>query len=236
MKGGILRQAAVDLGRLRFLLHPTLQALPHPHQALVGDVDHLLRRELLAGRWHQEGAAGIAEHLDHLSQLRFRGLRQVAEGGQGGGPADAPAVGGFVGEGLEQLFAEVLPPRGLLPRAGEFGVGLLGVGIEGMGHRADRFVVAQSQGALASLLLPVRPGAVQGMLQDRKLVGVVAHIVHQPGRQHRLDLDALHPDRIDDRGAAFLRGQPGHQVEAGVDRLGQAGELGAITKKIRSHR
>ena len=129
MQGGILRQAAVDLGRLRFLLHPTLQALPHPHQALVGDVDHLLRRELLAGRWHQEGAAGIAEHLDHLLQLRFRGLRQVAEGGQGGGPADAPSVGGLVGEGLEQLFAEVLPPRGLLPRAGEFGVGLFGVGI-----------------------------------------------------------------------------------------------------------
>ena len=105
-----------------------------------------------------------------------------------------------------------------------------------MGHRADRFVVAQGQGALASLLLPVRPGAVQGMLQDRKLVGVVAHIVHQPGRQHRLDLGTLHPDRIDDRGAALLRGQPGHQVETGVDRLGQAGELGAVTQKIRPHR
>ena len=210
IKGSTLRQAAVGLRRLRFLLNPTLQPLPYPHQALVGDVDHLFRREVLAGRWHQEGTARLAEKLDHLNHLRFRGLCKSAEVAQGGGPADAPAVGGLVGECLEQLFADALPQRWLHSRAGEFGVGLLGMGIEGTGHRADCFVVAQGQGVPASLLLPVRPGAVQGMLKNRKLVGVVAHVVHQPGHEHRLDLGSLHPDRVHDRVAALLRGEPGH--------------------------
>ena len=166
MKVGSFNQPAVDLRRLRLLIYPVFQLYPYPHQALVGDVDHLFRREVLAGRWHQEGTARLAEKLDHLNHLRFRGFCKSAEVAQGGGPADAPAVGGLVGECLEQLFADALPQRWLHSRAGEFGVGLLGMGIEGTGHRADCFVVAQGQGVLASLLLPVRPGAVQGMLKN----------------------------------------------------------------------
>ena len=52
----------------------------------------------------------------------------------------------------------------------------------------------------------------------------------------RRDLRAPHPDRTFDRGAALVAGQSRHQVQPCVDRLGEAGKLGAVAEKIGAHR
>ena len=108
--------------------------------------------------------------------------------------------------------------------------------VQGGGHGADRLVVGQRDRALASPLLPVAPGAVQGVLEDRELVGVVAHVVDQLGEQHRLDPAAAEQSRVGDRLATFLAAEAGHQVEAGADRLRQGRELGTVAQKIGAHR
>ncbi len=109
--------------------------------------------------------------------------------------------------------------------------------IQGMGHGADGLVMRQVERPFAAtLVLPVRPGAVQGVLQDRQLVRVVADVVDQPRQQDRRDLRAAHPDRTLDGGAALVAGHPRHQVLRRVDGLGQAGKLRAVAEKVRAHR
>ena len=109
--------------------------------------------------------------------------------------------------------------------------------IQSMGHGANGIIMRQVQWPCAiALVLPVRPGAVQGVLQDRQLVRVVAHVVDQTRQQHGRDLRPAHPNGAADGGPAFVAGQPRDQVLAGVDGLGQAGELGAVTQEVRAHR
>ena len=65
-RGGV-GQASVNLGGLRFFIDPVSQAAPGAHQAFVGDVDDSLGFDLrLAGR-HEEGAAGLAEGVEHVA-------------------------------------------------------------------------------------------------------------------------------------------------------------------------
>ena len=109
------------------------------------------------------------------------------------------------------------------------------MGIEGGGHGADGLVVGHRDRALASPPVPVAPGAVQGVLEDRELVGVVAHVVDQLGEQHRIDLGATDQGRVGDRLAALLAAEAGHQVEPLGDRLRQGLELGAIPQEIGAH-
>ena len=67
--------------------------------------------------------------------------------------------------------------------------------IQRMGHGADGLIMRQVQRPFATaFVLPARPGAVQGVLQDRQLVRVVADVVDQPRQQDRRDLRAAHPD------------------------------------------
>jgi len=109
--------------------------------------------------------------------------------------------------------------------------------IQRMSHGADGLIMRQVQRlACTTLVLPARPGAVEGVLQDRQLVRVVADVVDQPCQQHRRDLRAPHPDRSLDGGATLVAGHPRHQILPGVYRLGQAGKLSAVAEKIRAHR
>ena len=73
------------------------------------------------------------------------------------------------------------------------------------------------------------------MLQDRQLVGVVAHLVDQAGQQHWVDAGAAHAQRAGDGRAALLAPHARHQVLAAVDGLGQAIELGALAQKVGAH-
>ena len=65
--------------------------------------------------------------------------------------------------------------------------GFLRVCIQCMSHRADGFIIRKRKHALrAALVLPMRPCAIDGMLHDRELVGVVANIVYKPRQQDRV--------------------------------------------------
>ena len=73
------------------------------------------------------------------------------------------------------------------------------------------------------------------MLQDGKLVGIVADVVQQPGEQHRADLASADSHRPGDGALALLARHARHKIFAAIDRLRQALELRAVAKKIRAH-
>ena len=235
MQGRCFAEAAQLPGRQRLVRGPGFQALPDPHQAFVGDVDHRVGEQRLRHRRHQERAARLAEDVDHRAQLIGRALHHRAQAGQARRPAHPARIGGLVGQGLEEPFAELA-----LTLAAQLRPGLLGMPVEGVGHRADRLVVTQLDRAAlvsrAGIIDPTRPGAVQRVLQDRQLVGVFTHIVDQPCQQHRADRRARHAHRPGDGGAALVSRQAGHEVLAVVDGLGQAGVGRAVAEKVRAHR
>ena len=72
----------------------------------------------------------------------------------------------------------------------QLGIGLLGMPVQRLGHacRWPRSARSSSGPAPPPSLSQRGPGAVQRMLQDRQLVGVVADVVDQPRQQHRADL------------------------------------------------
>ena len=195
------------------------------------DVDHRVGAQRLSQRRHQERPAGLAEDVEHLLQLVSRGTGDGGQLVQPFRPADAAGVGAGVGQGLEEALTQPLLGRPL-----QLSKGLVGMHVERMRHATGRFIVGQREWAAGAGGLPVKPGAVQRMLQDRQLVGVVAHVIEQPGQQQRADLFLGHTGRSGDGSADLVTGQPGHQVLALVDGLGQAAKLGAITQKIRAHR
>ncbi len=164
----------VDLPRPRLLLRPLRQTRPVAHQTLVRHVDdgagtqrHFLGR-------HEERAPRPAEDVDdrgHLVQARAGHRTDL---GHGGRPADAARVRRRVGEDLEHLRGDGLPPRIELAER------LLRVLRERALQGADGFVVPEVERCLLPLLrLPPLPRAHQGMLQDGELVGIVADVVEQ---------------------------------------------------------
>ena len=91
--------------------------------------------------------------------------------------------------GLDQVLAGVLftwlrrvfrPADALLASVCQLSESFLGMPVECMQHAANGFIVYEVEyTACSSIVFPVRPGAIQRVLQDRQLVGVVAHVVEQ---------------------------------------------------------
>ena len=79
-----------------------------------------------------------------------------------GRPADAATIAGPVSDRLKEIAAHRLQPRSLP----QLGIGGLGMAIQRLRHRADRLVMAQLQRPAGPQVMPVGPGAVEGMLQD----------------------------------------------------------------------
>jgi hypothetical protein len=79
------------------------------------------------------------------------------------------------------------------------------------------------------------------VLEDRQLVGVIAHVVEQPlhqarGHRHRLAAGRrAHRHRPHDGLAALAAAHAGDEVLAVVDRFGQIPKLGAIPQKVGAH-
>ena len=225
-------QAPQLLRHPRFVLRLGLQALPDAHQAFVGDVhDRGGCQRLGLGR-HEERPARVAEDLDHLCQRLGAGLGDGAEISQPGRAADTARVGGAVGEGAEHPSAQ-----GTGGVIGQCLPGLLGVAIEGAGHRAHRrvFVVPQPDRAGTGADLPHRPGPAERMLQDRELVGVVADVVDQTRQQHRVDARAGHAHRSGDGHAALVSRHARHEGLTAAHGLRQPVIGTALAQKVRAH-
>src|SRR5215467_5172490 len=95
--------------------------------------------------------------------------------------------------------------------------------IERAGHSPNRFIVLEVQLPFAAaLVLPSCPSAVQGVLQNRELVRVVAYIIDEPRQQYGTDVRAAYSHRSTDGRPTFLASQTWHQVLPFVDGLGQA--------------
>ena len=96
-RGGV-SQAPVNLGGLCLFIDPVAQATPSAHEAFVGDVDDGFSLDLhLTGR-HEEGAAGLAESVEYLTQMRFFAAADLVEFCQLHRAADAPVRINFFGE------------------------------------------------------------------------------------------------------------------------------------------
>ena len=170
---GRVAEPAQHAGGVRFPVAPFPQAIPESHQALVGEVHDGVRLEFIPLGRHQEGGAGGAEGGEGGRQFVGRRAGDRAKVGEAGRPADAAAP--LVGESAEGGGAGALPVRR------EGGEDLLGVLVEGVGEGADGVVVDGLDGADVARCLPVGPGLGEGVLEQGKLVRVVAHVVHQPG-------------------------------------------------------
>ena len=77
---------------------------------------------------------------------------------------------------------------------------------------------------------------IKRMLQDRQLIGIVAHVVQEPLHEHRRD-----PWRRRRRSAsrsrpASDRAAAGDQVLTFIHRFGQAGDLGTVAQIVGAHR
>ena len=241
MAFGRVGQPQVQDGRRRLGLLPALQRAPVAHQALVRDVEVGLGRHPLTGRRHQKGVARLAEDLGHRQHLVDAGAgfqRDIADPGQ----APHFTAGGVgVGQRLEQPFGDQ-QAAGCLHRrlaVGQAGQHLVGMAVQRLGHAAHRLglVVVECQRTVrAAPARPFVPGAHQRVLQDRQLVGVVAHVVEQAVDQWRRQRRAHHRRRAGDRLGDLVAGQPRDQVLAAVDRLGQATKPRAVAQEVRAHR
>src|SRR5262249_58593408 len=93
---------------------------------------------------------------------------------------DSASIRSYVRQRLEDLLADIL-----VALAGQLGIRLLRMFVQGAGHGPDRLIMPQLQWALAAgLLLPAGPGAAERVLQGRKLVRIVPDVVHQPRHEH----------------------------------------------------
>ncbi len=70
------------------------------------------------------------------------------------------------------------------------------------------------------------------MLQQRQLVRIGTDLVQQPVHQGRLDLAAEHPGRPRNSRLDLAPCEPGREVLAVVDCLGQPEEQGALTEEV----
>jgi hypothetical protein len=226
---GSVGQAAQHAGGVGFALAPFAEAVPDAHEAFVGEVDDGVGAQCVAGRGHQEGGSRRAEGGEGGGEFVVAAGGDGGQIGEAGGAADAAAVGAFVGEGAKGGGAALL--AGFGERAEDF----FGVLVEGVGEGADGVVVAGLDGARLAAGLPVGPAAGQGVLEQRELVGVVAHVVDEAGEQGGGDVGAAHPRRALDGGAAFVAAHARHEVLAAVDGFGQAGKAGAVAEKIGAH-
>ena len=107
--------------------------------------------------------------------------------------------------------------------------------IECRGHSADFCIVFQIQLPFGAVKFPAGPGAIQSVLEDGKLIGVVAHIVDQSRQQYRVNLCSAHAHGSCDASPSFITRHSGHQVLAFIDRLRQTVELRTVSEEIGAH-
>ena len=104
------------------------------------------------------------------------------------------------------------------------------------GHAADGLVVFEvDRPRVRRALLPAVPSTHQRVLQDGKLIHVVADVVQQALHQARRHLRAAHTDRAGDGALHLIASQARNQILTIVDRFRQVAKACAIAKKVRAH-
>ena len=105
-----------------------------------------------------------------------------------------------------------------------------------VGHCAYGFVLIQTYRlAITAVRSPIVPCAHERVLKNRKLIGIVADIVHETVDKRFGDLAALHADRAGDRKASLVTRHTRDQILPIVNRFRQSLELGAVAKKVGAH-
>src|SRR6185436_3538645 len=92
-------------------------------------------------------------------------------------------------------------------------------------HAADGFVVWKIHWLAIAVSEPVVPSAHQGVLENWKLIGIVADVVQQLIDERLADRTLADCNRSTDRFASFVAGHPWDQVLAVIDCLRQFPEL-----------
>ena len=82
---------------------------------------------------------------------------------------------------------------------------------------------------------PVVPGAHERVLEDGELIVLVAEVIEQAQDEPLGDAAAADGCRAGDGRAQLVAGHARHEVEAVVDRLGQAGEVHAVADEVGAH-
>ncbi len=112
----------------------------------------------------------------------------------------------------------------------------VGVQREGRFHPTRGLVVPEVDGfPVVMIPSPDVPGPHQGVLQDGKLVGVVAHVVEKALDEALGDGGPSDLDRLFDGIPSLLPAQPGNQVLPVVDGFRESGNLGAVSEVIGAH-
>ena len=125
--GGAARQATIDLDRPRLLAPPRRKPLPHPHQALVRDVDDSSRPQRTPAGGIRKARPGARKTVDDPLERSARSApRRPPDAGRGRA-AHAAAVRRSFGQRLEEPLGD--PPLAL---GRELGVGLVGMPGEGL--------------------------------------------------------------------------------------------------------
>ena len=171
-------------------------------QALVADVEDVVRLERPRAGGREEAAVGIAEDVDHGAHRLGRDSGDAGDLLQPRRPPDVAAGGRPLAEAAEQDLGDPLP----------FGsrdsIDLVGLAREGPLQAAERLVVGQRQldraiGRRGRTL----PEPHQGVLHQGELVGAGAHVVEHAVDQRGLDPAVEDPGRPLDRLLALVAGQ-----------------------------
>ena len=194
------------------------------------DVDDGVLVEVFVQRRHDERAAGLAEDVEDLCDLFGCGSCQPTENAEAGWSTN-PGVGSLVGQGFEDLFADLLRMLTV-----QLSISAFGVLIECVRHGADGFVVSKvERTTCAIVVLPTSPCAVQRVLKDGELVWIVAHVVDEPREEHRRNLGSSNADRTFNGGSSLVACQTWDQIFALVDCFRETRELSAASKEVGAH-
>src|SRR5690348_5865302 len=90
--------------------------------------------------------------------------------------------------------------------------------------------------AVATMFLPVVPGAHQRVLQDRQLIRIVADVVQETIHERLADLSARDADWTSHREASLVARHSRNQILSIVDRFRQSLKLSTVAEKVGTHR
>ncbi len=137
------------------------------------DIDHRIGVQLRPRRWHEERTTTTTEDINDSDHFRGARACDFAERAESSGTTDLTVICTAFTERFERYLRDLAAAV-----IGQLIKCFVGMIRECITHRADRLVVFESDRlAVASICLPVFPGAHQRMLENRQLIGIVADVV-----------------------------------------------------------
>ena len=183
----------------------------------MGNIENGIFAQGLLGSGSKEPAARAAKIFDNFAYFFQPFAGHGTNLPHRNPPSHSPAIVYFVGEAFKKHFR-----RPLALSVWQLGKNLVGVLRKCRRHRAHGFVVRMVYGTRTAVCFPVIPGAHEGVLHYRQLIGAISHFLHQAPHQFRRDCTLGHAYGTRDSLLQLFAAHPRNQILAVVNGLGQA--------------